>query len=137
MAIRKGIVKCGRRSKSMLALCFFLFSGLLLPSSLSSETVYALPESDMIELEQIFSELETTIEQQRTTLDQLSETIETQRITLQRQSETIERQADRLHAAEQSLTEYEQAARFRTIATATGSGVLGVLLGALIGAVVF
>jgi uncharacterized coiled-coil protein SlyX len=104
---------------------------------LYSETVYALPESDMIELEQIFSELETTIEQQRTTLDQLSETIETQRITLQRQSETIDQQADRLHEAERSLTEYEQAVRFTMIATATGSGVLGVLAGVLIGAVVF
>lgn len=137
MAIGKGIVKCGRKSKSHWALCFFLLSGLLLPLSLYSETVYALPESDMIELEQIFSELETTIEQQRTTLDQLSETIETQRITLQRQSTTIDQQADRLREAEQSLTEYEQAVRFRAIATATGSGVLGLLLGALIGAVVF
>lgn len=137
MAIGEGIVRCGQRSKSTRALCFFLFSGLLLPLSSYSETVYALPESDIIELEQIFSELETTIEQQRTTLDRLSETIETQRITLQRQSETIDQQADRLHEAEQSLTEYERAARFRTIATATGSGVLGVLLGALIGAVVF
>ena len=133
MAIGKGIVKCGQRSKSTRALCFFLFLASVPLWSLFSETVYALPESDMIELEQIFSELETTIERQRETLMQLSQTIEGQHDTLIQQQQTIERQATRLIEAEQSLTEYERAVRVRTLTT----GVSGVLIGLILGAIIF
>ena len=98
-----------------------------------SETYYSISESELIELETILTQQETTIERQRQTLNELLMRIDNQHETLTTLSQTIERQATSIDALGTSFSEYETAARWATIR----AGGIGALVGGLTVALIF
>ena len=98
-----------------------------------SQNYYQISEAELIELETILSQQETTIERQATTLTELLARIDTQHETLTTLSQTIERQATSIDALDQSFSEYETAVRWATIR----AGGVGALVGGLTVALIF